>query len=234
MQAATATKDAAKVYWTWAQMLKLPLPAATAEIREHTARDRNGFLYNLKPFDYESFIVCTNAARAIKNPTLAAEMASFYKEVLYFKVNLSLKENKDRKKTQLPLSSSLPLRIPFFSFTGKHKSTPTEREKEEDYSTVYADVTNNNNNTNSSSIGDTTNKPIFKLDRVQLPAGYKNASGIVNGGLLLWDPAPTTQQQEADGYRLTTSRPREGLKRNMAAAAAAAAAPEPKRWFDNL
>jgi hypothetical protein len=251
MQAATATKDAAKVYWTWAEMLKLPLPTGSAEIREHTARDRNGFLYNLKPFDYESFIVCTNAARAIKNSQLAAEMASFYKEVLYFKVNLSLKENKDRKKTQLPLSSSLPLRIPFFSFTGKqqHKSTPAKEDKEEGYSTDYAGVptttssrNNNNNNNNksssssssSSSIGGTTNKSTFKLDRVQLPAGYKNASGIVNGGLLLWDPAQTAQQQQqadANSHRLTTSRPRDGLKRNMAPATAVT---EPKRWFDNL
>lgn len=231
MQAATATKDAAKVYWTWAEMLKLPLPTGSAEIREHTARDRNGFLYSLKPFDYESFIVCTNAARAIKNPTLAAEMASFYKEVLYFKVNLSLKENKDRKKTHLPLLAASSLRIPFFSFTSQQDKSAAA-EPAEGHSPVYAadeDIMATGNQATGSS--DAASKPVFKLDRVQLPAGYKNASGIVNGGLLLWDPVATAQPQaDAKGrsFRLAASRQREGLKRNMAAV------PEPKRWFDNL
>lgn len=214
MQAATSTKDSAKIYWTWTEMLKLPLPSAPSEIRCHTARDRNGFVYDLKPFDYESFVVCTNAARAIKNKKLEAEIAAFYKEVLYFKVNLSLKENKDSKKT--------PLRIPFFTFTSQPKNTViTEREEE---------IKNLESGHKSVKAGHASGvvggNSLFKLERVQLPAAYKNASGIMNGGSLLWDPVKKPAD-DANGYpfRLATSQPREGRK---------PASLKPKRWFDNL
>lgn len=192
MDAAAATKDAAKARWTWAEILKLPLPGPDhANQQPPLDKDLYGSPYRSMPFDKEAYLSCAKAAKAVDDMTLLMQIEDYYRafQVHQVRFQIELHEQLNKRGETKP---SKPKLIPFFSASRLSKNkkdvsaTPTPPETEHNTESPVA-----------------TQSDLLPVHRMALSPSIKNITSILFGGALVWNPQLATGVQEGGSQAQT-------------------------------
>lgn len=208
MDAARDTKDAAKAWWTWNEILKLPLPTPeSTDQGEILGRDKNGFTYRMVPFDREAYLSCKEAAVAVSQPELLMQIEDYYRNyqlsqaVLQIELHQQLNAAKQPKRPVLPFFN---LSKTSFAVPGENRSSPQTEESLKDQEEQQEQEKEQEQKAQEPPPA-----------RLPLPPSIKNITSFLFAGALPWTPKLATGTVE-------------GGAQVPAAAAAAARASAPR------